>query len=219
MQHLDLEDSSNSTTIFYRYLHEMVRLQDIHNQEVHPEWMKQDYAFYRAIWTECAELLDHYGWKWWKHQTADLPQTRLEVVDIWHFGLSMIIIEQRDLNELAQLMVDFEAQKSDLSLHCCVESLALHALHGQFNIKAFTDVMNSIGMSFKELYGLYVGKNLLNRFRQANGYKDGTYKKVWQGEEDNVHLARLVREMDPFTDGFTESLYRQLDELYDLASG
>ena len=34
---------------------------------------------------ECSELLDHYGWKWWKHQATDLDQVKLEIVDIWHF--------------------------------------------------------------------------------------------------------------------------------------
>lgn len=39
---------------------------------------------------------------------------------------------------------------------------------------------------------LNMGKNVLNRFRQANGYrtaiKEGTYRKLWGGREDNEHL-------------------------------
>jgi len=66
----------------------MARMQDAHNRQVHPEWRAQGYPYYRAVWVECAELLDHFGWKWWKHQQPDLDQVKLEVVDIWHFGLS-----------------------------------------------------------------------------------------------------------------------------------
>ena len=35
---------------------------------------------------ECGELMDHVSYKWWKKQTPDMEQVRLEVVDIWHFG-------------------------------------------------------------------------------------------------------------------------------------
>ena len=61
----------------------MARMQESYNCEVHPDWRNQGYPFYRAVWVECAELLDHYGWKWWKHQRPDLEQVKLEIVDIW----------------------------------------------------------------------------------------------------------------------------------------
>ncbi len=66
----------------------MVRMQEAHNRQVHPEWRSQGYRYYRSVWVECAELLDHFGWKWWKHQQPDMDQVKLEIVDIWHFGLS-----------------------------------------------------------------------------------------------------------------------------------
>ena len=46
----------------------MLRLQDQMNQKVHPDWVSQNYEWYRAVWIECAELMDHVGYKWWKHQ-------------------------------------------------------------------------------------------------------------------------------------------------------
>ena len=71
----------------------MLALQDDINQQVHPQWRQQGFAWYRAIWVECAELLDHYGWKWWKHQDADIEQVKLELIDIWHFGLSILLTQ------------------------------------------------------------------------------------------------------------------------------
>ena len=68
-------------------LETMAQMQDSHNREVHPQWREQGFDYYRAIWVECAELLDHYGWKWWKHTVPDLDQSRLELVDIWHLSL------------------------------------------------------------------------------------------------------------------------------------
>ena len=69
----------------------MAELQDSLNRNVHAAWRTQGHQYYRAIWVECAELLDHFGWKWWKHQRPDLDQVKLEIVDIWHFGLSELI--------------------------------------------------------------------------------------------------------------------------------
>ena len=33
---------------------------------------------------------------------------------------------------------------------------------------------------------------MLNRFRQNNGYKEGVYKKVWNGREDNVVMSEIL---------------------------
>jgi hypothetical protein len=41
---------------------------------------------------------------------------------------------------------------------------------------------------------MYVAKNWLNTFRQENGYKDGTYRKIIDGVEDNKLLFKLVEE-------------------------
>ncbi len=70
----------------------MLELQDKMNSKVHANWRDQEFEWYRAIWVECAELLDHYGWKWWKKQTPDVDQIALELVDIWHFGLSLMLM-------------------------------------------------------------------------------------------------------------------------------
>ena len=56
----------------------MLEMQDAMNARVNPDWRNAGNAWYRAIWTECAEMLDHYGWKWWKHQQPDLEQVQLE---------------------------------------------------------------------------------------------------------------------------------------------
>ena len=79
----------------------MLDMQNAMNSKVHPQWFEQNFEFYRAIWVECAEMLDHYGWKWWKHQQPDIAQVQLELVDIFHFGLSCKIIENKDLAVLA----------------------------------------------------------------------------------------------------------------------
>ena len=38
----------------------MAEMQERHNLLVHPQWASQGHDYYRAIWVECAELLDHF---------------------------------------------------------------------------------------------------------------------------------------------------------------
>ncbi len=47
----------------------MLAMQDKMNQKVHADWIAQQFEWYRAIWIECGELVEHYGYKWWKKQT------------------------------------------------------------------------------------------------------------------------------------------------------
>ena len=56
--------------------------------------------------------------------------------------------------------------------------------------------MRASDLSFDQLYRMYVGKNVLNFFRQDHGYKDGSYVKVWDGREDNEHLSDILSRLD-----------------------
>ena len=109
-----------------RQLAAMADLQAGLNDNVHPNWRSQGHEYYRAIWVECAELLDHYGWKWWKHQQTDLAQVKLEVVDIWHFGLSDLIRAGRiDAQRVDSSIIDaFDRPPPGTDLRACVETLA-----------------------------------------------------------------------------------------------
>ena len=45
--------------------------------------------------------MDHQGYKWWKKQHSDTEQVQLEVVDIWHFGMSALFEEGKSIEQLA----------------------------------------------------------------------------------------------------------------------
>ena len=197
----------------------MAELQDAHNREVHPQWRSQGYEYYRAVWIECAELLDHYGWKWWKHQTPDLDQVKLEIVDIWHFGLSELLrggeLEPAGIAAEYAGIIKERLTAPPLDFRVAVERLSEQTLCTQgFPLVEFTDLLTSLPMSFDALFEMYVGKNVLNNFRQAHGYKSGDYVKVWAGREDNEHLVDLIRELDPASDQFAETLYAALQARY-----
>ena len=197
----------------------MAALQERHNLEIHSDWREQGYAYCRAIWVECAELLEHYGWKWWKHQQPDLDQVRLEIVDIWHFGLSEMLRDGRI--DLAQAHVSGEviealqAQDARVEFREAVERLAESSLQTKgFDAQAFAALLTSLPMALDELHGLYIGKNLLNSFRQAHGYADGRYAKIWQGRVDNEHLMDILGALDPLQEDFEVKLKAELEARY-----
>ena len=74
--------------------------------------------------------------------------------------------------------------------------------------------MAAADLDFEGLYRGYVGKNVLNFFRQDHGYKDGSYIKVWSGREDNEHLVELTAELDASSATFKDDLYAGLAKRY-----
>ena len=75
-------------------------------------------------------------------------------------------------------------------------------------------IVNQCEMSAYELYRQYVGKNVLNFFRQDNGYKEGTYVKVWEGREDNEHLVEVMDALDLTKSEFSDLVYEGLRNRY-----
>lgn len=195
----------------------MLELQDEMNSKVHANWREQNFAWFRALWIECGELIDHYGYKWWKKQDADMQQVQLEVVDIWHFGLSMRI-DGRELSVIAKEMAaEIQSSYADSVVFGVIEAteqlVASVLVKKQFQAGEFVQLMLAADLTMDSLFKQYVGKNILNRFRQDHGYKEGTYIKTWQGREDNEHLSEVLQSL-PVNDGFAEAVYQALRAIY-----
>jgi dimeric dUTPase (all-alpha-NTP-PPase superfamily) len=194
----------------------MLELQNAMNCKVNDDWREAGYPWYRAIWTECAEMLDHYGWKWWKHQKPDMQQVHLELVDIWHFALSDLILHNATLEDAAEQAVKGLNQTVEAAdFRSAIEQLAMVSIHSQAaDIGRFAAVMRAAELSFEELFKTYMGKNVLNFFRQDHGYKEGSYIKTWNGREDNEYLAEILAKLDANSPEFSNEVYRQLEQAY-----
>lgn len=194
----------------------MLQMQDEINSKVHPQWRQQQFPWYRAIWTESAELLEHYGWKWWKKQRPDMEQVKLELVDIWHFGLSILLQNGGNSEVIVHsLASEILNMPQTADMREAIEDFTRNTLttHG-FDTRGFLAMSVAAELSFDELYSRYVGKNMLNLFRQDFGYQDGTYQKQWQGREDNEYLVEIVAELDQTDPDFKDQLYRRLKSTY-----
>ncbi len=194
----------------------MLDLQDKMNKKVHSDWIAQDFAWFRAIWIECGELVDHYGYKWWKKQQPDMAQVQLEIVDIWHFGLSMLM-DGREHSEIANEIAEQLVQQPEKAQGVieATETLAESILATRaFDVVKFWQLLQVAEMDFDELFKQYVGKNVLNFFRQDHGYKDGSYMKVWHGREDNEHLSEIMNQQTHIDEHLADVLYQSLETIY-----
>lgn len=188
----------------------------------------------RCIYMELAEAIDSVSWKHWKNVDGwiDYENFKIELVDIWHFLMSELLLhysheeiekmieEESFYNAKVKLPKQWEKQHNaeiDDILEPYENLMALSLVKNvddkeyyQSFAEAFFICLDSAGLSFHELYNLYIWKNVLNKFRQNHWYKEGTYQKIWNGEEDNVVMQRVLES----TSGF-DNIYLKLEEEYE----
>ena len=206
----------SDTSAAQNQIKQMLTMQYAMNSRVSETWRENDYEWYRAIWVECAEMLDHHGWKWWKHQEIDIAQVQLELFDIFHFGLSLRLMTGATVESITDtLAVELTQSSGEKDFKIALENLASTAVSNKsFDAIALADCMRLMNMDLDELFRQYVGKNTLNFFRQDHGYKEGSYIKIWNSEEDNEVLAKLVNSLDASASDFQQQLYAALEEKY-----
>jgi dimeric dUTPase (all-alpha-NTP-PPase superfamily) len=171
---------------------------------------------------EAAEAIDSFNWKHWKNINIepDWANIKVELVDIWHFIMSEAIRvdDQSYANQYEEIDVIGDLD-SEVLLQTLERILSLSAQAKIENnnksiretIDLFFVALSHIGMDTGELYKRYVVKNQLNSFRQQNGYKDGSYIKIWGSVEDNVVAFNM---MDDNPGISPTELYRQLESTY-----
>ncbi|MDD5359692.1 MAG: dUTP diphosphatase [Sulfurovaceae bacterium] len=186
----------------------------------------------RCILLESAELIESYPWKHWKNidAPADKENIKIEVVDIWHFVMSEILrinattsnmqIENivEEINSLSNFSILKNPSKDIDDNHFEQIINIENFIKTLFNDQDWKEMTNSYffivsqsGLNLDSLYQLYIGKNILNKFRQDNGYKDGSYKKIWSGKEDNVIMQEILFSNSNIT---PYDLYDKLKEKY-----
>ena len=178
--------------------------------------------WYRCIYMEAAEAIDSFNWKHWKNINVepDWANIKVELVDIWHFIMSEAIrVDDQSYANQYEEIDAIEDLNPEVLLQTLERILALSAqakIENNDNaireiIDLFFVALSRIGMDTSELYKRYVVKNQLNTFRQQNGYKDGSYIKIWGSVEDNV-VAFTIMDDNP---GISpKDLYQQLESAY-----
>ena len=210
-------------TIFKQMLNSQKEL----NDEIFPDWLARldKTKYMTAVLVELGEAISSLDYKWWKAGENDWENFKVELVDILHFLLSSLLFD--DEVQRADACYFFKKGLADRTIRPdelsddekinIIEKNALKLLKVD-NVTAFMylgrlfRIINMIDL--KVIAKEFVVKNVLNLFRTHNGYKEGTYKKIWDGKEDNVIAYQLAKEVT-FNKYFTKNLYKQLEQYYE----
>ncbi len=223
------------------YIKEMFLLQQKLNDETNGLGWENGYTkndkiinWKRCIYMECAELIDSFNWKHWKdiEKPVDWENAVIEVVDIWHFIMSLILEDGKinrgkGIERLVRDVTDVQGFKrftkepynvdniSSMEIINDIEKI-IHMTTG-FNVDIYDSLLKNYftvalkcGVNLNILYKYYIAKNVLNKFRQNHGYKEGNYKKVWNGKEDNIVMLEILDAKFVKAD----DLYVQLQKAY-----
>lgn len=228
-----LEESSS----FPHKLEEMFLLQKRLNDDTNgTNWelginkFDKEINWLRCIHMEVSELIDSTPWKHWKNisEAPDLSNIHVELVDVWHFLMSYIlqetnipkavslvnthcIYEAVEMSDIDPKLIVKEAEKLSY-IAFAIETGNMPAFSGvERFIDQFFRCCKLSGLSFTWLQKIYIGKNCLNKFRQDNGYKEGTYIKVWNKKEDNVVMLDILEEVEDLT---FDIVYGKLQDVY-----
>jgi hypothetical protein len=221
----------NTHIVNLKKLNEMVGLQQRFNDATNGAGWEKGVAkngkvinWNRCIYMEAAEFIGSFPWKHWKDidASADILNAKIELVDIWHFLMSEMIrvnYHTRVDNIYKNIILISYYEKKEIDDHeglmKSMEGILHEATKPTPRIGAllplFFDACALIGLSFDELYDMYMGKNCLNQFRQDNGYKEGTYVKIWGEKEDNVYMSEIIKANPEFS---YDELYLELGKVY-----
>lgn len=157
----------------------------------------------------------------------DIDNAKIEIVDIWHFVLSIMKEEGIDIDNLLcdrfsaltrTGAVSLPAESKEVIKYCKnITRVAANDKSAMEIADAVLMAAGKIGMSFEEITKLYMGKAVLNIFRQRNGYNNGSYVKIWNGSEDNEVMMDIVA-VTPLDENFEDSVDEKLTEMYMMVS-
>jgi dimeric dUTPase (all-alpha-NTP-PPase superfamily) len=190
-----------------------------------PDWRNKNLRFDQAIIAEVGELLEELDYKWWKNRATDWQNVRMELIDIWHFLMSDYLtrndevhinikrlsamralpinkiveepIREHVRNEITEWLVSYLSRDSDDIVF--------------FN---FFVLCCKVNLTLEDLYVVYSVKNVLNRFRWDNGYKNNAYIKDWMGQEDNSVCLNLAEKLEERGELTSKNLYKELQDMY-----
>ena len=197
-----------------------------------------------CIQMEASEIIDSTPWKHWKdvNKGIDIDNIHIELVDIWHFIMSKMLEDGTSRAEICDVVyryhkealkniINIEPYSTNMIVKYCNKLIAeaikenkpliLHP-QGTEYLLSFFEFCNHVGLSYQHLYDLFNAKQVLNQFRQDNGYQSSHYKKMWNINEnimeDNKVLFKILSDHNDSKDKESieaDVIYEKLEQYYD----
>jgi len=178
-------------------------VKNIYNRQVKfQKVMKTNYdIMYLALIEELGELVASFGYSDWKQTVRDEDNIRIEAMDICIFAINCHYYLNRRYSATQGVLTNLII--SDIQLIKQIQTLIAN--------DKYLEIVALIFAIYPDVKTNIIGKQALNTFRQDNGYKLGTYKKLWNGQEDNVTMLEYVKNNLNAT---FEDIYTYLSETY-----
>jgi len=142
-------------------------------------------VMFLALVEELGEYVASLGYQDWKVVPRDELNLRVELADICIFAMNC---EFYDSGRAGITPI-----KAD---HCHLgfspDVAFVDEIMCMITNKAFEVIPSFIVTNHPEVLYAIEAKQALNVVRQAFGYKEGTYVKNWDGQEDNVYMMDLI---------------------------
>ncbi len=217
---------------------ETVEMQKKFNDGVAPGWQLDKkgikYNYWMAVLDETVEVLGSKHWKWWKDVdklgTVDWENVQVELIDIFHFVLSIAIQNDSSsifFSQLINMEMDKHNPNSILKIkpNNYFDSFweefltAVQYRNLSLVVIRLIEYWYKAGGDAELLFKHYRVKSSLNDIRQEFGYSKGKYSKMWLDidtntkVEDNVIAWKIARDI-PMDSNTTKILYKSLKEYY-----
>jgi len=189
---------------------ETIEIQKKFNDSVAPGWLENNkYDYWMAVLDETVEVLGSRHWKWWKNGdklgVVDWDNIKVELIDLFHFILSLCLKQQNEsiiFSQLANMEINKlsdEEIKADTFFEEFWEQflMAVHMKLLPVVAVRIVEFWYKAGGDLNDLFMEYRIKAALNNIRQEFGYNKENYNKQWldtdTGElaEDNVIAWKL----------------------------
>jgi len=141
-----------------------------------------------AVMSELGEFADSLGFKWWTPQKEDIENAKIEIVDIYHFILTGILLNYQTVPSIRSDIFSFP---SPFSTRYLVAEIVKWCARGRWDLAVEPLLLLASGF-FKdtnEFSEFYKRKAELNKERRRKGDKDGRVKYEG-GKEDNERIKR-----------------------------
>lgn len=194
-----------------RKLEEMYKAQGELNKQIKSDWKKslKPYNFESAILVEVGEALESAKYKWWKKQEYNRDNILVELIDVLHFKLSWLYYQTDNMKAIE---FDYFVQGIQRTTPLTEIEILTHLGRKQ-SMYDLGIAFKFYGLSIDDIYKIYMTKYVLNQFRTNNGYKDGTYIKDWNGQEDNFWATKFADSLI-VDNKFKDKLYKELETFY-----
>lgn len=142
-------------------------------------------VMFLALVEELGEYVASLGYQDWKVVPRDELNLRVELADICIFAMNCEFYDGGRVGITA-------IETSPAYLGFSPDVAFVDELMSLIVTKEFEVIPSFIITNHPEALVAIEAKQALNVVRQAFGYKEGTYTKNWDGQEDNVYMMELI---------------------------